>query len=210
MKELDVSKYPMIDNEDYAYWGKLGAGAGGTKFTKESYVARYRQYNYNIVDSIIHYYGKPKKVLSLGCGLGLDVERFVALGIDVIGLEIASHMVNNSSVKDRIVKGSATDLSIFTDNEFDLIVALELIEHIPPELTYQTINEIRRVGSNRTVLTIGRSKADPTHINLRPRNEWEKLLSPIDYSLQQNISSSLKKKRLVDAVWDRVYVMELS
>ena len=199
----------MIGNEDYAYWGKLGVGGGGEKFTKDSYIARYRPHNYKIVDTIVECCGKPKKVLSLGCGLGFDIERLLTIGVYAVGVEVAKHMINSSPMKDKIFSGSASDLSQFSDSEFDLVLALELLEHIPPELTEKTVSEIRRVGNNIAVLTIGRGKADPTHINIRSRNEWEKILVPIDYKLQKCVSNGLKDKRLVDMVWDRVYVMEL-
>jgi len=206
---IDTEKYPMVDNPDYAYWGKLGVGGGGGTFTKKSYATRYRPYNHSIVDTIIKFYGRPERVISLGCGVGFDVERFAQLGIDVVGLEIAEHMIEASPVGERIVRGSMTDLSQFRDNEFDLVVCLEVMEHLPPELTEQAISEMRRVGTKRGVLTIGRGKSDPTHINLRPREAWIELLAPMDDQLLAKISNSLKEKRLVDMVWDRVYTMRL-
>jgi len=206
---VDTDKYSVVANEEYAYWGAKGVGGGGGTFTKKSYFNRYRPYNHKIVDTIVEFYGKPKKAISLGCGIGFDVERFKQLDIDIIGVEIADFMIRESPVRDLIIEGSMTDLSRFDDSTFDLVVCLEVMEHLPPELTEQAIREIRRIGTSKAVLTIGRGKSDPTHINLRPREEWIKLLAPVDSLLQQKISDSLKAKRLVDMVWDRVYVMRL-
>jgi len=207
---IDIDKYPMTGNEDFMYWGEKSRGSIGRAFTKDEYLSRYRIFNHEIADSIVKCYGRPRNILSLGCGLGWDVERFVQLGIDVIGLEITKFAIENSPVGRHIIWGSAHDLSRFSNDEFELVISLELMEHLPPELTNQTISEIRRVGYGRGIFTIGRGHAELTHINIRPRAEWENLLSPIDYSLQKTLSNSLKEKRLVDMVWDRVYVMELS
>jgi len=206
--DIDTEKYPMIGNEQWMYWGEKSRGTIGRAFTKQEYFDRYRKHNHEIVNSIVSYL-EPSRVLSLGCGIGFDVERFVQLGIDVIGLEITKEAIAHSPVSNKIIWGSATDLSQFSDRSFDLVLALELLEHLPPELTEQTISEIKRVGCKYGVLTIGRGSQDPTHINLRPREEWIKLLAPMDDLLQQKISNSLKEKKLVDMVWDRVYVMRL-
>jgi SAM-dependent methyltransferase len=206
---IDSSKYPMIGNPDWMYWGRCSVGTVGRAFTKEEYFKRYRSHNHKIVDSIVAYYN-PQNVLSLGCGLGFDVERFVQLGIDVIGLEITQSGIDDSPVSEYIVNGSATDLSIFNDKEFDMVGALELMEHLPPELTEQTIREIRRVGRTFGVFTIGRGTQDPTHINLRPREEWMKLLSPVDTKFERFLRDDLKRKQLVDMVWDRVYIARLN
>lgn len=207
---IDKDKYPMTGNPDYSYWGEKSVNRHtGRLFNKQQYIQRYQLHNHKMIDSVIEFYGKPNKVISVGCGLGWDVERLVQLGVDVVGLEITQEAIDNSTVKNYIVRGSAHDLSRFNDNEFDLVICFELMEHLPPELTEQAIGELRRIGTNRAVLTIGRGSGDPTHINLRPREEWIKLLAPMDNLLQQKISDSLKAKRLVDMVWDRVYVMRL-
>lgn len=206
--DIDKKKYPMVGNEQWMYWGDKSKGTIGRAFTKQEYFNRYRKHNHEIVNTIVSFY-KPNRVLSLGCGIGFDVERFVQLGIDITGLEITQDAITNSSVSEKIVWGSATDLSRFSDRSFDLVLALELLEHLPPELTEQAISEIKRVGCKYGILTIGRGSQDPTHINLRPREEWIELLAPMDNLLQQKIGDSLKAKRLVDMVWDRVYVMRL-
>ena len=200
---IDTERYPMIGDENYMYWGLYAA------FTKEEYFARYRPHNHEIVNSIVECFGRPWNVLSLGCGLGFDVERWHELEVPVLGVEITRYAIEQSPVKHLIVHGSAHDLGVFRSQSYELIVVLELMEHLPPEFTEAAISEIRRVGYNKAILTIGRGKADITHINLRSRDEWERLLAPLDRDLQERLSRSLKARRLVDMVWDRVYVMEL-
>lgn len=200
---IDTEKYPMTGSEKYMYWGQHAA------FVEEEYYTRYRPHNHKIVDSIIECFGKPRNVLSLGCGLGFDIERWHELRVPVLGVEITRYAIERSLVGHLIVHGSAHDLGVFRSQSYELVVALELLEHLPPELTEAAISDIRRVGYNKAILTIGRGTADITHINLRPREEWERLLAPLDGDLQERLSQSLKAKKLVDMVWDRVYVMEL-
>lgn len=206
---INTKKYPMTGNPEYMYWGEKSVGTIGRALTEKEFFERYRVHDHEIVNSIIDYYGIPNRVLSLGCAFGLDIERFVELGVDVVGIEITKFAIDNSRVKDKIIWGSATDLSMFQKNSFDLVLALEVMEHLPPETTQHTINEIKRVGYNQAIFLIGRSKTDPTHINLRPREEWESLLYPSDKEFEKFLSNDFKTKGLVDAVHERVYVMDL-
>ncbi|MFC1999182.1 class I SAM-dependent methyltransferase [Chloroflexota bacterium] len=206
---IDTEQYPMTGNEEYMYWGDRSRGATGHAFTKEEYFARYRPHNHEIVNSIVACCGAPKNVLSLGCGLGFDVERWHELEVPVLGVEITRYAIERSLVGRFIVHGSAHELSIFRTDSYELVLALELMEHLPPEITEAAIAEIRRVGYYKAILTIGRGTSDVTHINLKPREEWERLLGPLDYDLQERLSQHMKDKGLVDMVWDRIYVMEL-
>ncbi len=82
---------------------------------------------------------------------------------------------------------SADDLSRFGDQEFGVVVALHLVEHLPdPASTIQQVNRILQPGGlflfatpnpnyslrrfkDVTTDAIGK---DPTHINVQPPKQW--------------------------------------
>ena len=83
--------------------------------------------------------GIPKKsqVLDVGCGEGLPVEEFSSLGYDIIGLD-----QNYSS--EFVLRGDIIKIP-FSGRNFDVILCLDVIEHLSYENQEMAISEIRRV-----------------------------------------------------------------
>jgi SAM-dependent methyltransferase len=70
------------------------------------------------------------RVLEVGCGQGHLTARLADRGVDVIGID-ANPNAPEVSGSDRVLHMRAEDLS-FEDDEFDAVVAVHAIEHIPP------------------------------------------------------------------------------
>jgi ubiquinone/menaquinone biosynthesis C-methylase UbiE len=70
------------------------------------------------------------RVLEVGCGRGHLTTRLAARGIDVIGID-ANPNAPEVSGSDRVKHMRAEELE-FGDAEFDSIVSVHAIEHIPP------------------------------------------------------------------------------
>ncbi len=69
-----------------------------------------------------------KKLLDLGCGKGRFSRHFRGMGADVVGLDPSLGMLSRASTLPR-VQGSATRLP-FADHTFEIIVAVEVFEHL--------------------------------------------------------------------------------
>ena len=86
---------------------------------------------------------KNSKVLEIGLGNGNFLEYAKQNNWDIFGIE-----TNKSLVKIASQKGfnaiQAQDISLFKDNTFDLIVAFDVIEHIPQNLLCQFFLEINK------------------------------------------------------------------
>lgn len=87
-----------------------------------------------------------KKILDLGCGKGRFCKIIKNSGfINIVGVDPSVELVkaaklNNKDIK--FIEASATSLS-FHDGEFDILVCIEVLEHIPD--TEKAIKEMSRV-----------------------------------------------------------------
>lgn len=80
---------------------------------------------------------KSLKILDVGCGEGVLVKKYRGLGYDIVGLDY-----NYSS--DLVKQGDITQMP-FEDGTFDLVLCLDVIEHIDILSHEKAISEIRRV-----------------------------------------------------------------
>jgi 2-polyprenyl-3-methyl-5-hydroxy-6-metoxy-1,4-benzoquinol methylase len=94
-----------------------------------------------------------RSVLEVGCGYGriaklllecedLGIERYVATDISLDQLKNAQDLTNDFNVEYRQM--SIDDLDY--DSEFDLIIASEVLMHVPPERIHDAIGKILRSG----------------------------------------------------------------
>jgi len=85
----------------------------------------------------------PLKILDVGCGTGGTMDRLRPLGL-VVGLDLEPLALEFSHNRGHrsLTLGSATALP-FATNSFDLVVALDVLEHIPDHQT--AAREIARV-----------------------------------------------------------------
>jgi ubiquinone/menaquinone biosynthesis C-methylase UbiE len=121
------------------------------------------------------------KMLDVGCGKGYYVRDAIEEGIDAYGIDTSTYALENAldEVKDRITFGSLTEIP-FGDEEFDVMTAFDVIEHIQPKDTSNAVKEMRRVLKPDGIIIIttpstnfGGWVFDLTHINVRPPRFWK-------------------------------------
>jgi ubiquinone/menaquinone biosynthesis C-methylase UbiE len=136
--------------------------------------------------------GSSLKMLDVGCGEGYYVRDAIEEGIDAYGIDISTHALENAlaEVKDRITFGSLAEIP-FADEEFDVITALDVIEHIHPKDTLNAVAEIRRVLKPDGIVIITTPSSnfgywvfDLTHINVRPPKFWKLILEEYNFKVQ--------------------------
>jgi len=96
------------------------------------FVTRY--YRKKRIKKIIPYLSKEMKILDLGCGDGWLTNHLIEQEFDCVGLDI------NIEPNDTFYNGNVNNLP-FSDNHFDCIIMIEVIEHISPS-HYSEINRI--------------------------------------------------------------------
>ena len=82
----------------------------------------------------------PLRVLDAGCAMGLLVEALVARGVDADGVDISEYAIAQAApeVRNRCHVGSLTTA---LDGQFDLIVCIEVLEHMPADDAAAALSE---------------------------------------------------------------------
>jgi SAM-dependent methyltransferase len=95
--------------------------------------------------------GPHSKILDAGCGTGGNLDLLSSLGCDVTGLEMepdAAEIARSKSGK-AVYIGSLPDQIPFADESFDLIVLLDVLEHIEDDIgTLASLTAKLKPGGN--------------------------------------------------------------
>lgn len=113
----------------------------------------------------------PRRVLDAGCALGLLVEVMRARGLDATGIDLSSYAIANATpdVQPFLREGSvATEL----DGSYDLIVCIEVLEHMPPAEAVRAIANFCRHTDDVLFSSSPLDFAEATHVNVRPPEDW--------------------------------------
>lgn len=132
------------------------------------------------------------KALDVGCGTGVGIRYARSLGHDVYGADISDQIKNiwyDHGIAEYCHVAPAHDLP-FRDNEFDMVVCTECLEHIPEDGIEPTLNEMYRVGSDRFYFTIAltpdskfHQKGVKLHTTLKKWDWWAEKLEKAGYKV---------------------------
>lgn len=98
----------------------------------------------------------PRRVLEVGCGEGIVLAamatRLPGTGFDGLELdETALEQARTRCPGARLVRGDACELP-FEDRSFDLVVCLEVLEHLPEPA--RALRELKRVARSACLLSV--------------------------------------------------------
>jgi SAM-dependent methyltransferase len=113
----------------------------------------------------------PRRVLDAGCALGLLVETLRARDVEAFGLDISSYAVANADPGTRpyLREGSvAGEL----DGRYDLIVSIEVLEHMPAADAETAIANFCRHTDDVLFSSSPLDYSEATHVNVRPPEYW--------------------------------------
>jgi SAM-dependent methyltransferase len=100
-----------------------------------------------------------KSVLDVGCGRGIvgAIVKIYRSPIRIVGLDIFDPYLDfcrSLNIYSEIMKYDLRNTPLpFNDNEFDVAVALEVIEHLPKSYGYKLLSELERVGRRVIIST---------------------------------------------------------
>ncbi len=151
----------------------------------KSYGLWQHQY-YKCLDNVYHFRGK--KVLDVGCAYGGFVLSCLLDSVDAWGCDISTFTTSKEQLihpilKDKLFPCPAHDMP-FPDNEFDIVISEQVLEHIPEDKAEKSVSEILRIvkvgGHIRCSGIFGEKPPpdyvdDPTHINIQLKKYWQDL-----------------------------------
>lgn len=122
----------------------------------------------------------PKTVLDVGCAMGHLVDALRARGIEAYGIDLSEYAI--SQVSDQIrpycaVCSATEELPDHFPQHFDMVVTIEVMEHIPPENADLAVSHLCKWGDTVLFSSTPDDFEDPTHVNVRPREYWASLFA---------------------------------
>ncbi|HSX17899.1 MAG TPA: class I SAM-dependent methyltransferase [Candidatus Saccharimonadales bacterium] len=122
---------------------------------------------------------KSSTILDVGCLNGYIMEALNREGVkNVFGTDISYFLAVDRNINPYLLP--AITICDFIDNEyqngsFDMVICMEVLEHISPDSTNKFIRELGRIMKKDGRLLISTSEdwfVDATHINCRNRADW--------------------------------------
>ena len=149
----------------------------------------------NFVEEFLGNTPKKSSILDVGCGEGILVEKFRNMGYNLRGMDL-----NYSS--EYVKKGDITKIP-FKNTEFDVILCLDVIEHLDFEDQKKALDEINRILKDNGTLLLAipnlahfasrisfaltgkliRTSTIERHKGDRPINEYLKLLKGTGFNI---------------------------
>lgn len=127
-------------------------------------------------------YIQPRSVVDVGCGLGSWLSVFKDFGIaDCLGLD--GDYVNTDKLEISLEQFQpfALDTPIKLDRTFDLVVSLEVAEHLPPESARTFIASLTDLGSVVLFSAAIPLQGGTNHVNEQWPSYWAQLFQERDY-----------------------------
>ena len=96
-----------------------------------------------------------RSILDVGAGNGAFMSLLESenASVDLVGLERSETAISHSICKSEIRSGTAENLP-FEDRSFDLVTALEVLEHLPYGVYEKALREIERVAREYIMISV--------------------------------------------------------
>jgi len=125
-------------------------GCGGYRFAPKSSIVSifFKSLAISYRAFIIRVFLRPKNCLDVGCGIGELVAKLRKFGIDAYGVEISEQALElaDKSVRPFLKSGDIVNLP-FKNDEFDLVLTFDVLEHLDRAKIKKAIDETIRVSS---------------------------------------------------------------
>jgi SAM-dependent methyltransferase len=127
---------------------------------------------------------QPKSVIDVGCGIGTWLSVFKEFGIDnVVGVD--GEHVNREQLFSHIREDEfiAHDLTkpLELERRFDLVVSLEVAEHIPEEVSDIFIESLTRLGDYILFSAAIPGQGGDGHINEQWPSYWQEKFNRLEF-----------------------------
>lgn len=123
---------------------------------------------------------KPKTVLDAGCAMGYLVSALRDRGVEAYGIDISEYAISKvrEDIRPYCVVGSVTDpLPAVLPRRYDLVVTIEMLEHLYEEEGRKTIRNLCTLSERVIFSSTPDEFFERTHFNVRQREYWVRLFA---------------------------------
>lgn len=141
----------------------------------------------------------PKSVIDVGCGAGVWLSVFKEHGVnEILGLD--GHYVNEASLYIPLQDFQATNLTIpFKESKkYDLVVSLEVAEHLPLDSAEIFIDSLTKLGSVILFSAAIPFQGGIDHVNEQWPNYWENIFQDKGYIVIDCLRNKLMQNTNVE------------
>lgn len=158
-----------------------------------------RNFYYAVAAALGERLPRIRTALDAGCGVGLMVEAWTAMGIDARGFDVSPAAIGRAlpHIRDRLaVCNTSTQDLPYENASFDLVTTIEVVEHLPEHDRF--VSELARVTKPGGWLFVQTPKPgtdaaihDPTHISVKHKREWVPLFEKHGFARRDDMLEML-------------------
>jgi len=194
-----IFQYPLPTLKEMMDYANAEYHNGLYKEYLEANDLKYATFEYRL-NKVIQAFNKQNhsqvspRILDVGCSNGRFIEVALRHGIDAWGLELSENAIAAAAptVQARIYHGDANKIENLGTENFDIITAFDLIEHLFDPFSF--LNNLCRVITKNGLIVITTPDASSLHRILMGKN-WP-MLQPFQHTilLSRNASKMLLQK----------------
>ncbi len=118
----------------------------------------------------------PTRALDAGCAWGLLVEALRERGVDAWGIDVSEYAINQVEPGTRPYCSVGSVAEPF-GSRYDLIVTMEVVEHMPPAEADRAIANLAAHTARVLFSSSPFDLREPTHVSVRPSEGWAEAFS---------------------------------
>ena len=153
------------------YYKEYDVGCGKVDYSDSEYTKGFlTQIAQKIADDL-----HPRTVLDAGCAMGHLVAALRDLGVEAYGVDISKYAISKvrEDVRPFCKVGSLTEpLPAGLPDRYDLVVTVEVLEHLYEDEGRQAIRNICKLTDEVLFTSTPDDFTEPTHVNVQQREYW--------------------------------------
>lgn len=114
----------------------------------------------------------PASILELGCGTGTLLYPYREHGVQVRGVDLSETAKEESALPDSAFEIHDLTQPYTPNQEYDLVLCVEVLEHIPPEASDTIVESICNAGDTAVVTAAPPGQGGTHHVNEQPPEYW--------------------------------------
>lgn len=153
------------------YYKEYDVGCGKVDYSDSEYTKGFlTQIAQKIADDL-----HPRTVLDAGCAMGHLVAVLRDLGVEAYGVDISKYAISKvrEDIRPFCKVGSLTEpLPAGLPDRYDLVVTVEVLEHLYEDEGRQAIRNICKLTDEVLFTSTPDDFTEPTHVNVQQREYW--------------------------------------